>query len=470
MRLKTSTAAAALLSVTLFAGAASAQTYDRLVVFGDSLSDSGNTFRASRGTTPPSPPYFQGRFSNGPTFVEQLGFSPLTLFGTTTGNVNNAFGGAETRGPGTFGVPSINQQIEGYLAAGGRLGSRDLVSLLGGANNILNAFPAVGTTPNPVAAMSAIATGAATDIGQFTARIAGAGAGTILVGNLPDIGATPAFNTPSTIAGSPLATLGVQTFNGVLAANLNAVSNANAGTNIILVDIARIDAHVRSRPGEFGFTNVTQSCFTGTAVCATPDSFYYWDSVHPTARLSSLFAATALDYIYYGSRGAASAALGETGLEHRESAHAAALHRLQGEPAEGGPHFSLSLEGGRSTEENRGEVPEIERDTSAIRVSVDGRLRPGVTAGLIFSGAESDVEAGALQVQASSYGADGYLGFSRGGGFANFVFGGSTDEYSDYQRATGIAALRHDADRITGSSYGAKLQAGVRFPVGAGVL
>lgn len=466
MKLKTSAAAAALLAGVLCAQSAAAQTYDRLVVFGDSLSDSGNTFRASRGTNPPSPPYFQGRFSNGPTFAEQLGFAPLTLFGTTTGNVNNAFGGAETLGPGNFGVPSIRQQVEGYLAFGGRFGARDLVSLLGGANNILNAFPAVGGAANPVAAMSAIATGAANDIGQITRRIAGAGAGTVLVSNLPDIGATPAFNTGP---GSPLATLGTQTFNGVLRANLNAAAAANAGSNIILVDIGRFDAHVRSRPGEFGFTNVTQACLT-TTVCATPDSFYYWDGVHPTAATSRLFAGVVLDYAYYGSRGAATAALGETALEHRGDAQDAALDRLDGAEEGEGVRFALALEGGRSDQGERGDVPQIERDTAAVRVSVDGKLQPDLTLGLIFSGAQSDVQAGALQFQGASYGADLYFGFGRGPAFANLVLGASADEYDDHARATGVGSISHHAGRVRGSSYGAKLQAGVRLPMGGGTL
>jgi len=55
------------------ASAASAQTYGRLVVFGDSLSDNGNLYAISG--QPTSPPYFQGRFSNGPVFTELLGFN-----------------------------------------------------------------------------------------------------------------------------------------------------------------------------------------------------------------------------------------------------------------------------------------------------------------------------------------------------------------------------------------------------------
>ena len=43
-----------------------------IVVFGDSLSDTGNLYLASGKTTPPSPPYFLGWFSNGPLWVERL--------------------------------------------------------------------------------------------------------------------------------------------------------------------------------------------------------------------------------------------------------------------------------------------------------------------------------------------------------------------------------------------------------------
>ena len=78
-----------------FAGSASAQTYNRLVVFGDSLSDNGHLFLISGGTQPPSPPYAR-RFSNGPTFVELLGFNAANFNGSVTGSINYAFGGSRT--------------------------------------------------------------------------------------------------------------------------------------------------------------------------------------------------------------------------------------------------------------------------------------------------------------------------------------------------------------------------------------
>lgn len=41
-------------------------------MFGDSLSDTGKMYDKMRGYLPSSPPYHQGRFSNGPVWLEQL--------------------------------------------------------------------------------------------------------------------------------------------------------------------------------------------------------------------------------------------------------------------------------------------------------------------------------------------------------------------------------------------------------------
>ena len=76
---------AVILSVT-WGSAVSAEGLGRapfhdMIVFGDSLSDSaGNLFALSNDVEPPSPPYDNGRFSDGPLWVETLaGFLGLTL-------------------------------------------------------------------------------------------------------------------------------------------------------------------------------------------------------------------------------------------------------------------------------------------------------------------------------------------------------------------------------------------------------
>ena len=89
--------------------------------------------------------------------------------------------------------------------------------------------------------------------------------------------------------------------------------------------------------------------------------------------------------------------------------------------------------------------------------------------GLVVHGANSSVQAGPVRCDADTLGADVYAGFTLGGAFANLVVGGSTDEYGDYRRATGVGPVTHTADRFTGSSLGAKAQAGYRFALGGEV-
>jgi hypothetical protein len=71
--------------------------FTTLFAFGDSLSDAGNDYYIDGGTDPVSP-YYQGHFSNGLTWVEDL--SNMLGLGTLTpslkGGHDFAFGGAET--------------------------------------------------------------------------------------------------------------------------------------------------------------------------------------------------------------------------------------------------------------------------------------------------------------------------------------------------------------------------------------
>ncbi|MFP5296329.1 MAG: SGNH/GDSL hydrolase family protein, partial [Alphaproteobacteria bacterium] len=302
-------AAAAALTVAAVGAvtsAANAQTYNRLVVFGDSLSDNGNLYLATGGTTPLSPPYFQGRFSNGPVFTELLGFNAgrYAAGAPVTGSINYAFGGART--DSALSPPGMRNQLLAYLGAGGTFGANDLVSILGGANNIFQAIPAAGASPSPTGAITPTVLGAVSDINFLVNQVATAGAGTILVTNLPRLGITPQFNQGPGAAAAPLADFAGQSFNSALLTQLMTTAGIQPNTNIILMDLYKISDPLAANPGAFGLTNVTDACFNGVTVCANPDGYLYWDGVHPTAAGHRLIAALANDYLYYGDLGAQS--------------------------------------------------------------------------------------------------------------------------------------------------------------------
>ena len=96
-------ALAAVAALTIGGAAAAQRPFDELVVFGDSGSDNGNDHILSGGLVVPSP-YFGGRFSNGPLWVERLAErlglghpterNPLPA-PSEAGGTNYAYGGAE---------------------------------------------------------------------------------------------------------------------------------------------------------------------------------------------------------------------------------------------------------------------------------------------------------------------------------------------------------------------------------------
>jgi outer membrane lipase/esterase len=128
-------------------------------------------------------------------------------------------------------------------------------------------------------------------------RLIGAGATQLLVPNLPDLGRIPAgLATPAQSAGlSQLSTA----HNSLLRASLQTLSQNNPNISIIPIDNSALFNAVITNPGRFGFTNVTQPCLnTATgATCATPDTFLFWDTFHPTAAAHRLIGAYALDTV-----------------------------------------------------------------------------------------------------------------------------------------------------------------------------
>lgn len=456
-------AAAALVVAAMgaVASAASAQSYGRLVVFGDSLSDNGNLYAISG--QPTSPPYFQGRFSNGPVFTELLGFNAgrYTAGAPVTGSVNYAFGGARTDSAAS--PPGMRNQLLAYTGGGGTFGANDLVSILGGANNIFQAMPAAGASPNPAAAITPVAQAAATDINFIVNNVAGAGAGTILVTNLPRLGITPQFRGT---AAAPLADYAGTTFNSALLAGLFTTAAARPNSNIIMMDLYKVGDTLAGSPGLFGLTNATDACFNGVTVCANPDSYLYWDGVHPTAAGHRLIAALAEDYLYYGDIGAQSTVQAETAFRQREDLLDLSTESLSGRAAwTQGTNLTFGALADSVNTDARGVVAAAEATGWGGRVGLDHAMSETLRFGFAGTFRTAEVEAGAMAFDVETYAFDVYAGWRSGNTFVNGAVGGSIDQYDDITRLTSLAPIVHSGE-TDGGSLGARVQAGVWFDMG----
>lgn len=460
MKLMTTACAAALcLGLLGASGAAQAQSYDDIIVFGDSLSDNGNLalFAAQ-----PPPPYFGGRFSDGVVWVEQLGFGPLGGFGDITDSVDWAFGGAWTSVNAN--PPPMTTQVASYIGSGGTFQSDDLVTLWGGANNIFNNILAASITPNPTGTMQTVGALAANDIGSLVNQVANAGAGTILVPNLPTLSLTPSF---SSSPAAPLADAGVNGFNATLRTNLFAQAAAHPNTNIILMDVNTAGSFLAANAARFGFTNVTTVCFNGITVCASPSTTFYWDSVHPTTAGHAFIAALATEYLYYGDFSVPTAAEGETALRHRAQASDAVFGRIgSGAFDTDRTGVSIVVDAEQATADARGLMPETEDDSTSFRIVLEHVQSETLMWGGQFSATRSEVETGPLEFTSESFAFDGYLGWRSGGGmFLNAMIGGSQDNYRDINRLTAVPTVVNDST-TEGSTWSAKLQGGWIFDMG----
>ena len=52
--------------------------------------------------------------------------------------------------------------------------------------------------------------------------------------------------------------------------------------DIVLFDTRSALDSVVTNPGANGFSDVATPCFDGSTVCADPEQYLFWDSVHPT--------------------------------------------------------------------------------------------------------------------------------------------------------------------------------------------
>lgn len=448
-------------TATLVASGASAQTYNRLVVFGDSLSDNGNLFAVTGGAAPAAP-FRNGRFSTGPVFVELLGFNlgRQTAGSPVIGSINYAYGGSRTDTIATPG-PGMRSQLASYTAAGGRFGAGDLVSILGGANNLFQALPTAGASANPTGAIAPVSLAAAADINFLANSVAGAGAGTVLVVNLPKLSLTPQFRGTTA---APLADYAVGVFNDQLKVSLTATAAAQPNSNIILMDLFKIGDVIANNPGQFGLTNVTTPCGSVTPQCADP-GYFYVDGVHPSALGHQLIAKLATDYLYYGDRGAQTAVLGETAYRHREDGLDEATAGLSGRAA-WATGTSLSMTGSydKTDTDARGVVAATESEGLGVRIALEHGWSEAWKVGVAGGYRQADVKGGGFDTTVESYSADAYAGWRSGSLFVNAAAGGAYDRY-DLERLTAIAPVTHTGSG-KGGSVGARIQGGLWADLG----
>jgi outer membrane lipase/esterase len=309
----------------------------QIVVFGDSLSD-GGTYNPTTAdndpandsrtgfvfTTKPGLPWASKLAGDlgidlGPN--QQVNFGIVGQGGAVhdLGGLNYAEGGATIRGdapnggvsmqeiPGLGLVPvqaatrrSVATQITDYLDEHNqRFDAGQLVLIQGGANDFFAFLQRVAADPSQADEAAEVVAEKAAAMVSEVGRIRAAAATNVIYCNLPDLGLTPRFQ------GTPLQALATElavNYNASVAATLNA-------WNVPIFDMLALTRDLSSRPGKFGFSDVsTPACnsratpgdpLSVSALLCTPITLVapkadmthvFADFVHPTSRGHAIWA------------------------------------------------------------------------------------------------------------------------------------------------------------------------------------
>jgi phospholipase/lecithinase/hemolysin len=286
------------LALTLVAPTlASGQTaFNRIVTFGDSLSDPGNAFvlLGEVSVAPylliPDAPYARGglHFSNGKTWIEQLAtdlaMSPSAgpALRSATAFSNYAVGAARARPAGAF---DLATQVGLFFGdAGGTAPADALYVVFMGGNDLRDALVALAADPSFATSMQ-IVTQASTAIADNIAALAATGARRFLVANAPNLALIPAVRVQGPLAQGAAQFLSAA-FNQALAAALANVQTALPSIAVTTFNVYGVINEVVAGPAAAGFTDVEHSCITpdviAQAVCDRPDDHLFWDGIHPT--------------------------------------------------------------------------------------------------------------------------------------------------------------------------------------------
>lgn len=325
--------------VVAVASSAMAGTFHSLVVFGDSLSDTGNV-KKSTGSRPLKPWYDDGRWTNGSSlnkepkldladtkasgvwhevFARSFGTKdgkPVMPTATYSqgGGTNYAYGGATTGSAWHFGYNDIGFQIKKeFLTSKPAFSEQTLYCVWGGGNDIRGAVIDTKAKVQPGRA----ALDAVTNLESHIALLATEAAKsktkiTVLWPNVPPMHQIPDFLGAAKEVRESLEKAS-KTFRDQQLKSVTALGKAHTNLTIKVLDIHGLFEDVLAGKIDMGkgfdvktpildFNGFSDWTFNPTrnkdvASQANPDLFMFWDKVHPTAKVHELIGRRAYELI-----------------------------------------------------------------------------------------------------------------------------------------------------------------------------
>ncbi|KAJ3317518.1 hypothetical protein HDU76_001153, partial [Blyttiomyces sp. JEL0837] len=261
------------------------------------FSDNGNVFKATNGTTPGAP-YYKGRWSNGPVWVELVAnsFSSKLYDFAFGGAVANLTDIPEDQRKALSSIPDLDGQLGLFKKSGVQTilkPESTLYTVFAGGNDYLDDIKE-GVTPD-------VKLVASNFLYFLDELISTTSAQQIVILNIPPLESVPFVFSQVPAAALPgIAQIGTA-HNQILTAGLKALAQKYPSTNIYDGDLFGLVKYMISTDGaaNLGYTNVNASCVDKSkgTVCANPDEYVFWDGLHPTERSHTLLAKLAVDIV-----------------------------------------------------------------------------------------------------------------------------------------------------------------------------
>lgn len=284
--------------------------FEQVVIFGNSVSDTGNVFNLTGGAFPPSPLYYEGRFSDSLVWTDYLSqdldLDLINFYSNDAKNkdssINFAIGGATsgTTSLGGPGLPGVATQVDDFIdfLDGTEVAEDALVILWSGENDYVEALNQ-GTILNPQVSIARIS--------NSLTELANSGAKHILVPNLPYFGHMPIGQ----VLGNPeQGNMLTAAHNSLLTSELDSLSTLFPETNFVLFDANSVIKEIVDNPTDFGFNeNHLETCLSpdnfpnidpNVVRCDNPNEFIYFDNQHFTSSVHRLISDAALETIEQG--------------------------------------------------------------------------------------------------------------------------------------------------------------------------
>src|SRR6266566_2001474 len=248
--------------------------FDAIYAFGDSLTDTGNN-------PAPDTIYYQGRYSNGPLWIEYLS----TQLGLAYNPANNhAQSGGETS--------DALAQARQFTAPANS--SRSLFMLWAGGNDFIHNFyqGADDAFWNSLTALSVA------NLSNAVSVLYADGARVVVVPNQADLSRIPLV-LDSGLPSLPLLQAylrgKLEQFNGSLGAALTAIAQAHPELQLITPDVDGRFNDLLANLTNNGFTKadpdaLTDPQLTDKSFVGPGKDYVFWDSIHPTSKAHALVA------------------------------------------------------------------------------------------------------------------------------------------------------------------------------------